>query len=312
MTIEPTTNPALALIPEGFLIATVSLDIEFESGGAITVSAGDLLRDSIGAALYRLAYSHQEGDLACDCCVCRLFRPKAAGSSGPGVGVDLPPAFMLRVDSFPRGEFEKGERARVRLSVAGTEDEDITPLIQAVRVAGSTGVGRPRARFRADVLPEGIVRVDRESIAAESALCLGKRRLIIDFRTPTLVRIDGKPKFGLSFAELLGSVLNRIHRGLAFHWHDPEIAERTRDLRQAFIAAASEVRVDSTDMRWAHVERTRCGGQKQSLSGFVGVTSYCGDLDPFWPLVIAGSYTHIGYGAAFGMGRYSFDIRAEP
>jgi hypothetical protein len=311
MNTKPTPNPALALIPEAFLITTVSLDIEFESGGAITVSAGDLLRDSIGAALYRLAYSHQEGDLACDCCVCRLFRPKVAGSSNAGAPVDLPAAFMLRVDSFPRGEFEKGERARVRLSVAGTEDEDITPLIQAVRVAGSTGVGRPRARFQADVPSDGITRIDRESIVAESALCLGKRELAVAFETPTLVRIAGKPKFGLSFAELIGSVLNRIHRGLAFHWHDPEIAERTRDLRQAAIAAASEVRIDSTDLRWAHVERVRGGGQKQSLSGFVGATSYSGDLDPFWPLVIAGSYTHIGYGAAFGMGRYSFDIRAE-
>lgn len=299
-----TTRPALALIPEGFLITTVSLDIEFESRGAITVSAGDLLRDSIGAALYRLAYSHQEGNLSCGCCVCRLFRPKTAGSSGPSVGVDLPSAFMLRVDSFPIGEFEKGERARVRLSVAGTKDEDITPLIQAVRVAGSTGVGRPRARFRADVLPQGITRVDRESIAAESALCFGKRKLTIDFKTATLVRIDGKPKSGLSFAELVGSILNRIHRGLAFHWHDPDIAERTRDLRHAAIAAASEIETDSTDLRWAHVERIRGEGQRQSLSGFVGVTSYLGELDPFWPLLIAGSYTHIGYGAAFGMGRY--------
>jgi len=307
MTDTTTTKPALALIPEAFLITTVSLNIEFESGGAITVSTGDLLRDSIGAALYKLAYSHQEGDLSCDCCVCRLFRPKAAGSSGPGTGVDLPSAFMLRVDSFPMGEFEKGERARVRLSVAGTRDEDITPLIQAVRVAGSTGVGRPRARFRANVVPDGIMRVDKDGIAAESALCLGKRKLTIDFKTATLVRIDGKPKFGLSFPELIGSVLNRIHRGLAFHWHDPDIAGRTRDLRQAAIAAASEVETDSTDLRWDHVERIRSEGRRQSLSGFVGVTSYSGELDPFWPLVIAGSYTHIGYGAAFGMGRYEFE-----
>ncbi len=300
-----------SLISEAFCLAPVEYELEFTSGGFLDEAPGVALRGALGYALRNIARNHSDTPF-CNCASCRIFchEPRPAGKNEDGSArlADLPPRFTLEIEGFDTGKIRPRDTATLRIRMAGDNPEDLADIDAALNSAGMQGIGGPRATFTTARLQAPAARLDKQTVLSMAAQFAGHDTVEIEFSTPAFIRLSGERRFGLSFGELVGSIMNRLHHGLAHHWGDHDIAARTRDLRNRLIEQARDVIVDKMALVWVPQERWRHYRAKQTLSGFAGAIRYRGNLDPFWPLIIAGCYTHIGYGAAMGLGRYNVGI----
>lgn len=132
------------------------------------------------------------------------------------------------------------------------------------------------------------------------------KRLTLNFLTPTRIAYDGRLGLNLEFHILVRNLLRRLSLLSYFHG-----SGKTLDLNfKGIIEKAKDVKVTDRRLGWYDWERYS-GRQEQriNMGGFVGETTFEGDLAPFLPFVKAGEVVHVGKGTVFGLGRY---IVAQP
>ena len=126
------------------------------------------------------------------------------------------------------------------------------------------------------------------------------RKVAIGFLTPTRIMYQGRLAETVDFQVLIKNILRRLSLLSEMHCG----SERSLDYRQIIDQAATVNTVDSR-LYWRDMERYS-SRQKRSmkLGGFVGSTTFEGDLGEFMPLLKLGEYLHVGKGTSFGLGQY--------
>lgn len=112
----------------------------------------------------------------------------------------------------------------------------------------------------------------------------------------------------LRFHLLFSSLLRRISLLTAFHTDDPletDFAGLTQAARAVELAGAR--------LRWH--DWTRYSSRQDKLvqmGGLVGEIELNGaGLEPFWPYLWLGQWTHTGKGAVMGLGRYRINAHEQ-
>lgn len=297
-------NEAIALFPAAFT-ATV-LDMRLYTGQplALTEAWPITFRDELGNALRRMSPEHGASCGNTQCVYCRLFRPTAVQMTANGPRAqNLPPAIVL-AETLPY--WEDGichPTMRITLVTGKTNDTDV--VLQALAQVGMRGIGHPRVSCTACLLHQHTV--SRDILHADAEQYRNCSHLRVHFITPTAITLRGKRQFGVTFTGLMEAILNRLHIGIAPHYGDMDIAKRTATERRALLTAAARIRTTATQLEWRHETRTRYRQRHQELSGFHGTIEYTGDFAPFWPLLLAATYTHIGNNTTFDRGRIALD-----
>ncbi len=112
-----------------------------------------------------------------------------------------------------------------------------------------------------------------------------------------------------SFADWFGNTLRRLSLLSEFHEDQPIQADFA-----GLMQAAKGVVLQYSDLRW--VEQTRHSarqGTDMKLGGLVGdIHVMPSALEPFWPYLWLGQFTHIGRATTMGLGRYLIEAASLP
>lgn len=72
--------------------------------------------------------------------------------------------------------------------------------------------------------------------------------------------------------------------------------------------AREHIRLDDTRLAWIDAERhSSRQARNVPIGGVVGSFTLTGNLEPLWPWLWVGQWTHVGKGAVMGLGRYRLD-----
>jgi hypothetical protein len=139
-----------------------------------------------------------------------------------------------------------------------------------------------------------------EGAVAEPVPAVPYGELQIRLHTPLRVKREGHhvgPR-DFAFSDLFGNLLRRISMLSSFHGDSP----LETDFR-ALMAAAREVKA-STELTWTDLPRHSARQNAfMRLGGVTGTLHLLSrDVEPFWPLLWIGQYTHAGSAATMGLG----------
>lgn len=123
-------------------------------------------------------------------------------------------------------------------------------------------------------------------------------RVLVD--TPLRLQHEGRPIGPEAFnaPAFVGALLRRLDAlGAA--------TAASQDAAALLDHTRSQVGLTDVRLQWRRGERTsRRQGQRIPLDGLIGDFCLTGDLEPLWPWLWTGQWTHVGKSAVMGLGRY--------
>ena len=200
-----------------------------------------------------------------------------------GRGIDYLPYFIYTVTQFSeRSGLGKGRGKCTLTSVTWQ-----TPKGQRVSLYDND-----EQKLHDDYQPVTLAALDSHMPSGE--------QLDLRFLTPTRLVYSGhlvpEPHFHILFRMLLRRISNLMY----FHCG----TELDVDFR-ALIQAATHVEKGSSDLQWYDWKRYSSRQQRHlKQGGLVGTVTYHGNLQPFWPFLQLGVFTHVGKGTSFGLGKF--------
>jgi hypothetical protein len=283
---------------------------------------GSAWRGALGHALKRLVCVTREPA----CPPCLLYRSCIypylfETPPDPGVGkltkyTAAPHPFVLIPDDHG-GMIAAGETLTLDLHLFGHGHRHLPYMIHALHQAGQRGLGPDRGalelRHVAQAKDEDwpiIYTPDSPLSPAPVTLPMTPPcperltlRLITPLRLNSENRLVSQDRF--RFHHLFSNLLRRISLLTAFHTDTP-LEANFAGLTQA----ARPVAWSATRLRWH--DWTRFSSRQDTLvqmGGLVGEVDLAGvDLEPFWPYLWLGQWTHAGKGAVMGLGRYALEV----
>lgn len=284
-------------------------------------NSGSTLRGAFGRALKDLVCVHREREACpgCEvesrCAYVSLFEPTAPPGAPGFSGVrDLPRPFVIRGPSAG-SVIERGEPWCWEVTLIGRGVEALPYFVLAWRQMGERGLGQGRGRFdlqRIDALdlsgtvgeavfaaPDRVLRPP-VPVAVERAGGPAVTTAVVDFRTPTLIRSEGRTCERPEFSALWKALQLRLSLLRLAHGEG-----RPRMDFRAALEAAGEVRLREWSGERSHWERFSARqGRRVPMRGWVGRAVYEGDLTPFWPALRLGAWVGVGDNCTFGQGHY--------
>jgi hypothetical protein len=192
-------------------------------------------------------------------------------------------------------------------------------IVNSLQVMGDMGLGRGRGKF--DVLQVLSVEeaiFDGNTFSWPSAYMTWSQieelsstipmtgRLKTIFHTPLRLVFKGKFCNVPEFHILIGNLVQRITSLCRFHCGSGGPDGINKDL----VFQARKVALVLNSTRWFDWERySHRHREFMKLGGLIGEAVYEGDLTPFRPLLIAGSWIHTGKGTTFGLGLFSMELQ---
>lgn len=290
------------------LLQVLPMRFELLSDRPIRLAAypGSQLRGILGHALQALA-CHPECSPAQQCSYHYLFE-----AIGEDRGEEVPRPYILQPPDVGR-VLPGGQRLSLGVVLVGRGADHWANVVHAVQEMGRMGLGERRDRFRLDrvsaLSPTGWhVFWSGSSWTPPTSIPLGLLTpthvsdsiVQLEFLTPCRLVHRGELVKVPPFHVLVRALLRRLD-GLLRHHGDAELQVDYKGL----IEKAQAVETVSTDLRWFDWERHSNRQQRSMrLGGFVGPITYRGDLQPFAPLLAAGTVVHVGKATTFGLGQY--------
>jgi len=307
------------------------------------LSKGNMLRGGFGHAFRRLCCIPQCKDtktcpLAATCPYKAVFEPSPPPHSERlSKNQDIPRPFVFRPPQTTQSRFQKGEAFEFGLVLIGRALDFLPYFVLSFRELVSGGLGLNRARCTLDRVEQ----VGAFSNGSESALSDPKliysaadqvfratqgtgvqefvnsrvrefhvsngnqsaQNITMRFLTPTFLKADGEIIREPEFHHVFKRLRDRIN-ALCTFFGDGPLDMDFRGLGER----AEKVRTTSAKIDW--VERYRTSSkthQCHQLSGFVGETTYEGELSEFLPWVTLGELLHVGKHTAWGNGLYEVE-----
>lgn len=208
---------------------------------------------------------------------------------------------------------EPGAVTELDVNVFGHGNRYVAYLVQALAQAGASGIGKRRGALRLtgvlqhDAAGWQPIRAADGSLSPRAPIVpevpAMPARVRMTLTTPLRLRVAdsylGPQNFQVD--ALLIGLLRRISQLVAHHTDAP-LATDFRALK----SAAASVVMPGSALRWH--EMARWSARQQALlqnGGLLGELLFDGTaLEPFWPLLWLGQWTHAGKNAAMGLGRY--------
>lgn len=285
--------------------------------------AGSAWRGGFGRALKRLVCVTREPH----CPDCLLYRscaypylfetPSDPADALLGKASAAPHPFVL-CPSAAAGTYRPGAVLTLELTLFGHGNRQLPYVIHALEQAGRRGIGTDRGELQlTEVLqqPEAgdwqpIYRPGERLMplpVGEPAAPPCPERLCVTLHTPLRLRNRGHnvtPE-SLTFGALFANLLRRISLLMRFHADAAPVADFA-----ALVRRAHTVPLRERQLRWQ--EWTRYSSRQRTtmqLGGVVGTFELDGGpaLDPFWPWLWLGQWTHAGKGTSMGLGAYRIE-----
>lgn len=261
-----------------------------------------------------------------ECRGCMLYR----GCTYPYVFETPPPPESQKMRRYtaaphpflfvvPLAGMEVAEDGCVGLGVnlLGEATRTLAHVLFSLRRAGEAGIGPRRTRFRLlrveQRCAQGLRSVYQEGGGLEPVPVTVPEpppvpaSVRVHVETPLRLKRDGRiiDAHELRFSDLFGSLLRRISMLTYFHTDTP----LETDFR-GITRLARAVEFQGVDLRWHDWSRYSSRQERAvPMGGVIGSIDLDGqDLQPFWPFLWLGQWTHAGRGASMGLGR----LRLEP
>ena len=284
--------------------------------------AGSAWRGAFGRALKRLACVTRGP--ACPPCLLyrnclypQLFETPADPAKGFLGKVDKAPTpFVFLPDMTAPRTLAVGAELGVWLTLIGHANQHLPYVIHALDQAGRHGITRQRAALtltavrQADggtwpiVYRPGAALQPRPAVPPPVPACPARLRL--RFLTPFRAKRNGHlvTPDDFDFAALFNALLRRLSLLSAYHADAPLNVDARALTRQA-----RAVPLLNKQLYWREYERYSSRQQAvMKMGGVVGEVELDGaGLEPFWPYLWLGQYTHAGKWADMGLGHYQIE-----
>lgn len=308
----------------GLTFARYRIKIRFQTAGALPSYKGSTLRGGFGVAFRRLACSRRrqscEGcDRRDECVYSQVFETRPpSGSTRLRLASSVPRPFVIEPPLSRQRDFREGDELDFGLVLIGRAVRYLPYFILAFERLGERGLGKDRAAFSVDEVQHlgvdgsghviysgddgGLTHIPPRAFEtpAYAAAGFGDHGITVNFVTPTRLKSNGRICTKPSFEILIRALLRRVSSLLYFHCDSDTDIDYT-----AYCRLARDVRTADDGTKWVDWSRysTR-QGRSMDLGGFVGKVRFEGEMQPFLPLLSAGTFLHVGKGCVFGLGRY--------
>jgi hypothetical protein len=224
-----------------------------------------------------------------------------------------PHPFVLQTP--PAEAAETDGRIIVGVNLIGHANRHLPYVIYAFERAGEEGIGRDRAPFHLTAVDQDVdlgghwetIYTPGDRLEPRPPVVPGvppvPPRLGVRLVTPLRIRrqesLIGAEE--LSFADLFNVLLRRVSMLTYFHGDRP----LETDFR-GLVDASRQIDIGRASLRWC--DWTRYSSRQQAtmqMGGVVGEFELpAAAMEPFWPYLWIGQWTHAGKGASMGLGQY--------
>ncbi|PYQ03036.1 MAG: hypothetical protein DMF82_14310 [Acidobacteria bacterium] len=281
---------------------------------------GSTLRGAFGHVFRRVACLSPQGGVcpAPQSCPYHLVFEPVPSPDAPALTSfdDIPRPFVIGPPPTASGTRPAGSDLTFDLTLVGRARSFLPYFIVALRELRGIGRGRHSVALRRleAIEPlsgrESLVYSDEDSLvrshdasaslAACQTLTPPAGPVKVRFLTCTRLKHEGqwavRPEFHVLFRRLLG----RLSSLAVFHCG----ARLDLDFI-GLIEQAKAVKLVTDCTRWEDWSRySSRQDRRMTLGGLVGEAVYEGPLEPLWPFLVFGQWTHVGKNATFGLGRY--------
>ena len=285
---------------------------------------GGALRGAFGFALKKTACTFK--DQPCSGCLLKercvysyVFEtPPPADAEVMRLYPHAPHPFVINPMTEGEGEHLPGNQLRFGMTLVGKAVEYLPYFIYAFVLMGEGGLGKGRGRFSLSTIHALDERGEKTEIIFENdfikppetmldyskALRLAEsydpEKITVVFKTPLRVKYRGRLTDKPEFHVLVRVLLRRISNMLYFH-----CGQRIELPFKELIERAESVRTVEEATGWFDWNRFSMRQKdRMKMGGIVGRATYRGDLSPFLPMLVVGSWLNIGKGTTFGLGSY--------
>ncbi len=285
---------------------------------------GSTLRGAFGVALMRTCCVQRRQTcrscrLRLDCVYSYIFdTPIEDEAESKKRYSNAPHPFVFHLDLHNKQEIGAGEAFYFQITIFGRAIKHLPYIVLAFDRMGRFGIGRGRGRFKIECIKainadgsrsEIIFKDENYSppslimnlVDAEKHNCfMPDDSIEIELLTPLRLIRQGRLCKRADFSTFVRNLCLRLLNLQRFHgWNEADmpVAE--------MVAAAEKIRIVEDQTRWFDWQRfSNRQGRWMTLGGLVGRISFRGDLHPFLPLLVMGSWINLGKGTSFGLGRY--------
>lgn len=322
-------------LPDQFRVACYRFDLEAIDPLYLPPYKGSTLRGGFGYAFKKMVCQQPDWG-ACnpcqggnDCPYGYIFETSVPEDSQVLRNLRaVPLPFVIEPPLDERREYHPGDRLDFGLVLVGKAINYLPYFILAFQELGRNGIGKPRGRYslqritaihpwdgRKNLVYDGVdVRVGEPDLSLTSqeivqqVTGLPTDHLTLEFLSPAQLKHQGKFATEPKFHIIVRTLLRRLSSLSYFHCD-----QQWETDYPGLIAAAEEVALVQSDVRWADWERFS-GRQKKRLNmgGIVGSLTYKGALKDFLPLILLGELIHTGKATVFGNGKYRLVTKKWP
>lgn len=291
-----------------------------------------LWRGAFGS-VFRNLVCHDSG-LDCHQCMLRtacpypaIFRPELALGGIPISRLREPPRPFVFSDPLPESsELPSRSPLSLGLAVVGSAYRLLPHFAATLKRLGEEGIGHKRVRFHLESIhtvdPSGLPReeVYRSDMSVVHAAALGMtaaqlerpgdrqaKRILVRFRTPTLLRSEGAAQDNPSFGVLFRRVRDRVSALATFFGESP----LDIDAKGLGDLADNVGTLHSDFSRFSWIRTSARTQQRHPIQGVVGEAMYEGDeLGQLMPWLRMAELLHVGKHATFGNGKIEVTVMA--
>ena len=281
---------------------------------------GSTLRGAFGYA-FKKAVCITRHQPECENCILRancaysyIFEtPCPAGVQVMRKYEKIPHPFILRPPLTSERLVKAGQELPFGIILIGRARDYLPYFVLVMEELAARGLGRERGKCLLQQVSDSRGAVIYQHEACELLPAAGAtgadlinragcplRQFTIEFLTPLRLVRERKIVRKISFQDLYRSLLRRLAILQRFHCAlTPEIDFRS------LIDQAAAIETVADETRW-QASRRYSTRQKanMSTSGLIGRIKFSGNLKPFWPVLVLGTYVNAGKNTSFGLGRY--------
>jgi hypothetical protein len=211
--------------------------------------------------------------------------------------------------------FTEGDSFGFELTLIGNANSHVNNVLSAITAMGDIGLGKEHKKFRAvslevlntDLVYENLGYLSRIPLIGYSHLPVvaANEKLCLTLQTPLRLSKDSKPYFDVpEFGHFIDILLNRLMQ-LAVLYCDTD--DTIFEQKAQWMEGAEHISVNMPDREFSN--QTRFSGTQNTKMKFDGILGNMllegNELNKWIPLLVMGSWLHVGSTTTFGLGKYT-------